>query len=140
MTAHAKLPYLPDPMDKKVNMTPTVLNSAARVVARVMDFHDVQHAHPAAQVPRHDTRKEWVLIKPNGTKAASLAVHCSPSSSKPNSPYTAAVLISRHSPVVLLEAKDGVTDHKVAREVMMRAFVRWARDLRFDQRQVPKPV
>lgn len=137
MTAHVELTYLPDTLDKKAIMTPSALNCAAREVARAMHLHDIQHANPAGKVPRQDTRKEWLLLKPNGAKAASLAVHCSPSSGKPNSPYTAAVLISRHAPVILLEANEGVTDHKVAREVMMRAFVRWALELRLDQSQLP---
>lgn len=138
MTADVELTHLPDTLEMKVNTTPSAINCAARVVAQAMNFHDIQHANPTGKVPRLDTRKEWVLLKPNGAKAASLAVHCSPSSSRPNSPYTAAVLISRHAPVVLLQANQGVTDHKVAREVMMQAFVRWALDIQLDKRLLPR--
>ncbi len=105
-----------------------------------MGFHSIKAANPLAPVPRQDTRKEWVLMRSNGTDGVSMAVHCSPSSSPPRSPYTAAVLISQQRPVVLLEAKEGVTDHKVARELMLRAFVRWAHSLRICQRHAPSSL
>lgn len=137
---HEEAPYAPELADIAETITPKVVNCAAQAAARAMGFHSIKAALPSAPVPRQDTRKEWVLIRPNGTEGASMAIHCSPSSSPPRSPYTAAVLISQHRPVVLLEAKDGVTDHKVARDLMLRAFVRWTRTLRMSQVQAPSSV
>lgn len=139
-SAHEEVPSAGDLVDIAGTITPRVVNCAAQAAARAMGFHNIKAANPIAHLPRQDTRKEWVLIRPNGTEGASMAVHCSPSSSPPRSPYTAAVLISQHRPVVLLEATDGVTDHKVARDLMLRAFVRWAKNLHMSQRQAPSSV
>lgn len=138
--AHEEVPYTPEITDAAETITPKVVICAAQAAARAMGFHSIKAANPLAPVPRQDTRKEWVLIRSNGTDSVSMAVHCSPSSSPPRSPYTAAVLISQQRPVVLLEAKEGVTDHKVARELMLRAFVRWAHSLRICHRHAPSSL